>query len=110
MPSPGSSPVTSITFWQPGQTAVTIVSSAGFSIREKSHDWVQIAIIETMPSPPAIVLLNEAEVRPFAGQRLDVFLAAALKRSRNQVQALLKQGLVHLHPAAAKNESSYRLR
>jgi len=57
-----------------------------------------------------VISLNEEEVRPFAGQRLDVFLAAALQRSRNQVQALLKQGLVHLTPAAAKAQSSYRLR
>jgi 23S rRNA pseudouridine1911/1915/1917 synthase len=54
--------------------------------------------------------ISEEEVRPFAGTRLDVFLASVLERSRNQVQALLKQGLVHLQPATAKAEASYRLR
>jgi 23S rRNA pseudouridine1911/1915/1917 synthase len=49
-------------------------------------------------------------VRPHAGERLDVFLAAALERSRTHAQALLKQGLVHLQPAAAKAQASYRLR
>jgi len=50
------------------------------------------------------------EVRPFVGQRLDVFLAAALPRSRNQAQALLKAGLVQLTPTSAKIAASYRLR
>jgi len=54
--------------------------------------------------------LSAEEVRPFAGQRLDVFLAAILQRSRTQAQSLLKRGLVHLDPAAAKAEASYRLR
>jgi 23S rRNA pseudouridine1911/1915/1917 synthase len=54
--------------------------------------------------------LNEEEVRPFIGQRLDVFLAAALQRSRTHVQGLLKLGLIHLQPATAKAASSYRLR
>jgi len=55
-------------------------------------------------------LISCDEARPFVGQRLDVVLAAVLQRSRTQVQLLLKQGLVHLQPAAAKAESSYRLR
>ena len=50
------------------------------------------------------------EVQPYAGQRLDVFLAAILQRSRTQVQAMLKQGLVRLEPASAKAQASYRLR
>ncbi len=50
------------------------------------------------------------ETRPFTGQRLDVFLAAVLVRSRTQVQALLKAGLVAIEPAAARAEASYRLR
>jgi 23S rRNA pseudouridine1911/1915/1917 synthase len=45
-----------------------------------------------------------------AGQRLDVVLAAALQRSRAQAQALIKRGQVHLAPASAKGEASYRLR
>ncbi len=45
-----------------------------------------------------------------AGERLDVFLAAVLQRSRNHAQALLRQGLVRLDPASAKAEPSYRLR
>jgi 23S rRNA pseudouridine1911/1915/1917 synthase len=94
---------------------VTILSATGFSIREKCHVRVQIAIVETMKPLESILSIGEEEVRPFAGRRLDVFLAAVLQRSRNQVQSLLKQGLVHLQPtagraAAAKAESSYRLR
>ena len=63
-----------------------------------------------MRTSSGILLISEEEARPFAGQRLDVFLAAVLRRSRTQVQSLLKRGLVHLQPAAAKAESSYRLR
>ena len=57
-----------------------------------------------------VISLKEDEVRPFIGQRLDVFLAAALQRSRSHAQSLLKQGLVHLSPAPEKAEASYRLR
>jgi 23S rRNA pseudouridine1911/1915/1917 synthase len=61
--------------------------------------------------PPAIILdLSDEKMRPFVGQRLDVFLAAALQRSRTHVQALLKERLIHLQPASAKAQSSYRLR
>ncbi len=49
-----------------------------------------------MRTLPAGRSISEEEVRPFVGQRLDVFLAAVLQRSRTQVQSLLKQGLVHL--------------
>ena len=71
------------------------------------------------------LLITEDEARPYAGQRLDVFLAAVLERSRTQVQSLLKQGLVELHhpggsdsvpphsnhlPSATKASASYRLR
>ena len=76
----------------------------------------------------SILSISGEDARPFVGQRLDVFLAAVLRRSRTQVQSLLKQGLVHLQPAtprgsdsvlthscrlqptAAKAEPSYRLR
>jgi 23S rRNA pseudouridine1911/1915/1917 synthase len=72
---------------------------------------VQIAIIETMkPAPFSSLLLSKEEIRPFIGQRLDVFLAAILQRSRNHAQSLLKQGLVQLHSHPEKAESSYRLR
>ena len=50
------------------------------------------------------------DVRAHVGERLDVFLAAVLERSRTQVQALLKQGLVQINPASAKAAASYRLR
>jgi 23S rRNA pseudouridine1911/1915/1917 synthase len=71
--------------------------------------------LQSMNPMAPILSFGEEEVRPFIGQRLDVFLAAVLQRSRTQVQSLLKQGLVHLQPpagqvAAAKAESSYRLR
>jgi 23S rRNA pseudouridine1911/1915/1917 synthase len=61
-------------------------------------------------SPPDVHSISAEETRPHAGERLDVFLAAALQRSRTQIQALLKQGLVHLEPASAKSQASYRLR
>jgi len=77
---------------------------------EKCHAHVQIAIVETMKAFPPVVAFNEETVRPFLGQRLDVFLAAILRRSRNHAQSLLKQGLVHLSPAPGKTESSYRLK
>jgi 23S rRNA pseudouridine1911/1915/1917 synthase len=89
---------------------VTIFSATGFSIREKCHDWVQIAIDETMKGSLPNLTIGEEEVRPFVGRRLDVCLASILQRSRTQVQALLKEGLVHLQPAAAKVQASYRLR
>lgn len=54
--------------------------------------------------------INAEETRAHAGERLDVFLAAALQRSRTQIQGLLKRGLVHLDPASAKSVASYRLR
>jgi 23S rRNA pseudouridine1911/1915/1917 synthase len=66
--------------------------------------------VETTDTSPGSRSISAEEVRPFVGQRLDVFLAAILRRSRTQVQALLKQGLVHLQPVAAKAASSYRLR
>ena len=53
---------------------------------------------------------SAAEVQPYERQRLDVFLATILQRSRTQVQAMLKQGLVRLEPASAKAVASYRLR
>ena len=62
------------------------------------------------PAAPILLSLSEEATRPFIGQRLDVFLAATLQRSRNHAQSLLKQGLVHLHSHPEKAESSYRLR
>jgi 23S rRNA pseudouridine1911/1915/1917 synthase len=58
----------------------------------------------------SLLTFSNEQVRPFAGRRLDVFLASVLQRSRNKVQALLKQGCVSLRPATAKAEASYRLR
>jgi len=63
-----------------------------------------------MKSPGSIVSFDQAAVRPFVGERLDVFLAAVLERSRNHAQGLLKQGVVHLTPPAAKAVASYRLK
>ena len=63
-----------------------------------------------MPPDQPIILFKDDEVRPFAGQRLDVFLATVLERSRNHAQALLKHGQVSLTPLTAKAEASYRLR
>jgi len=63
-----------------------------------------------MTFPSALTSFSEDQVRPFIGQRLDVFLAAALERSRTHVQTLLKQGLVQLIPATAKVSASHRLR
>ncbi len=61
---------------------------------------------EAAPSPR----FSSAEVEPHIGQRLDVFLAHVLGRSRSRVQAMLKAGEVWLEPASARAEASYRLR
>lgn len=66
--------------------------------------------METNPPFPVILSFKAEEVQPYAGQRLDVFLAAILQRSRTQAQALLKLGLVQLQPASAKAVASYKLR
>ncbi len=63
-----------------------------------------------MKSPQKSHHISSEETRAHAGERLDVFLAATLQRSRTQIQALLKRGLVHLDPASAKSAASYRLR
>jgi 23S rRNA pseudouridine1911/1915/1917 synthase len=71
-----------------------------------------------MDSPAPVLSLSAEDVRPHVGERLDVFLAAVLQRSRTQVQSLLKKGLVHLQHAATKaavttavtTAASYRLR
>src|ERR1700683_2034420 len=60
--------------------------------------------------PASALVFGGNEVRPRVGERLDVFLATVLQRSRNHAQALLKQGLVHLDPPSARAEPSYRLR
>jgi 23S rRNA pseudouridine1911/1915/1917 synthase len=74
-----------------------------------------MAMIDPMSSsqenPPASAFVfGDKDVRPRVGERLDVFLAAVLQRSRNHAQALLKLGLVRVGPAAARAEPSYRLR
>jgi 23S rRNA pseudouridine1911/1915/1917 synthase len=51
-----------------------------------------------------------AEVGPFVGQRLDVFLAAMTGRSRSRAQLLLKEGQVRMEPSSAKAQASYKLR
>jgi 23S rRNA pseudouridine1911/1915/1917 synthase len=56
------------------------------------------------------LVFGDEDIRLRVGERLDVFLAAVLGRSRNHAQALLRQGLVCLEPASARAEPSYRLR
>jgi 23S rRNA pseudouridine1911/1915/1917 synthase len=63
-----------------------------------------------MNPTPAIVTLEGEEARAFVGQRLDVIVAAALGRSRNHAQSLLRQGCVELHPPRARVEGSSRLK
>ena len=63
-----------------------------------------------MKTPQGALSINAEKTRAHVGERLDVFLAAKLERSRSQVQALLKLGLVHVEPASAKSVASYRLR
>jgi 23S rRNA pseudouridine1911/1915/1917 synthase len=63
-----------------------------------------------MNPPPAIVVLEGKEARAFAGQRLDVIVAAALGRSRNHAQSLLRQGCVELHPPRERVVGSSRLK
>ena len=57
-----------------------------------------------------IQLFSSAEIASHAGRRLDVFLTTATGKSRSRVQALLKSGRVHLAPATARAEASYKLR
>lgn len=66
--------------------------------------------LSTMPTSPRVLSMEDDALRSFVGQRLDVFLASALERSRNHAQSLLKQGLIELRPPREKIESSYRLR
>jgi 23S rRNA pseudouridine1911/1915/1917 synthase len=75
----------------------------------------KLQLLKSMKPLETVISISAEEVRPHAGERLDVFLAGILQRSRTQVQSLLKQGLVHLQPSAATTpaaaaESSYRLR
>jgi 23S rRNA pseudouridine1911/1915/1917 synthase len=55
-------------------------------------------------------IISQDAVKSHAGERLDVFLTAILKRSRTHIQALIKDGLVKLEPATAKAVANYRLR
>ncbi len=55
-------------------------------------------------------LISAEDARAHVGERLDVFLAGVLQRSRTHTQALIKEGRVHLQPATAKSAASYRLR
>ena len=63
-----------------------------------------------MLTPAPSLTFTDQSGPAFSGQRLDVFLAAALGRSRSHVQGLLKRGLVELAPYPEKSEASYRLR
>jgi 23S rRNA pseudouridine1911/1915/1917 synthase len=58
----------------------------------------------------ADLTFNDAEIAPYVGERLDVFLAAVTGRSRSRAQALLKEEKVRMQPASAKAQASYRLR
>jgi 23S rRNA pseudouridine1911/1915/1917 synthase len=55
-------------------------------------------------------LFSSADTAPFAGRRLDVFLAEITGKSRSRAQALLKAGRVRIEPATARAEASYKLR
>jgi 23S rRNA pseudouridine1911/1915/1917 synthase len=54
--------------------------------------------------------ISQDDVNSHAGERLDVFLAGVLQKSRTHVQALLKAGLVKIEPPTAKALASYKLR
>jgi 23S rRNA pseudouridine1911/1915/1917 synthase len=56
------------------------------------------------------IIFSAEDLRPHAGQRLDVFLAEALGRSRSHAQRLLREGRANLQPHPQKAEPSYRLR
>ena len=64
----------------------------------------------TMQTAPQIYRLNDSAHTSFVGQRLDVFLAAVLQRSRSHGQTLLKAGAIQLEPHPERAEASYRLR
>jgi 23S rRNA pseudouridine1911/1915/1917 synthase len=61
------------------------------------------------PLPETISVEGE-KARAFVGQRIDVIVAAALGRSRNHAQSLLRRGCVELHPLRGRVEGSSRLK
>jgi 23S rRNA pseudouridine1911/1915/1917 synthase len=64
-----------------------------------------------MNSRDKVLILEGDEALAFIGQRLDVIVAAALGRSRNHAQALLREGCVELQPARERAaHGSYRLK
>jgi 23S rRNA pseudouridine1911/1915/1917 synthase len=63
-----------------------------------------------MNTPPETISVEGEKAREFVGQRLDVIVAAALGRSRNHAQSLLRQGCVEVHPARGRVEGSSRLK
>jgi len=66
--------------------------------------------VETLKPAADTASISPEDVHAHAGQRLDIFLASHLQRSRTHVQGLLKQGLVALQPATAKASANYRLK
>ena len=66
--------------------------------------------LSTMQTSPSVYRLEDELYRSFIGQRLDVFLAAILERSRSHAQRLVKEGAVHLQAGARQAKASYRLR
>ncbi len=65
--------------------------------------------METMKPTEPFITFGFEEVQPHIGERLDVFLAAVLQRSRSHAQTLLKEGRVQLSPHPGKAQPSYRL-
>jgi 23S rRNA pseudouridine1911/1915/1917 synthase len=63
-----------------------------------------------MNTTPGIVSVEGENARAYVGQRLDVIVAAALGRSRNHAQSLLRRGCVELHPSRERVEGSSRLK
>jgi 23S rRNA pseudouridine1911/1915/1917 synthase len=67
-------------------------------------------LLQLFPMAEPLVTFAAEKVRPHLGQRLDLFLASALQRSRNHAQGLIREGRVELRPRPEKAEPSYRLR
>ena len=91
----------------------------GVARTTRQGDFLAQTSISREPAPQREAL--DQDKPPAAGRRrppgksaakgnANDFLAAALGRSRTQVQALLKRELVHLQPVSAKAQASYRLK
>ena len=87
-----------------------LVGDRVFHARKRATSEFKLQLLKTMNPPVPILSFGEEQIRPFVGERLDVFLAAVLERSRSHAQTLLKGGAVQVQPAPKRVLASYHLR